>query len=127
MRRFSPKEDEQQDFYSGKPIEIEVSSSFANLRAFFEQMARYQRIVSITDFKINRINEQDQGPGKTIDAQFKMTAYYVSQERLQKSGPAAGQTPGAPAAATPAAATPAQPPPAAVNVSNVKPAGAPSN
>jgi type IV pilus assembly protein PilO len=86
MRRFSPKEDVQQDFYSGKPIEVEVSSSFANLRSFFDQMARYQRIVSITDFKINRISEQEQGPGKTIDAQFLMTAYYVSQEKLQKSG-----------------------------------------
>lgn len=86
MRRFSPKDDVQQDFYSGKPIEVEVSSSFANLRSFFEQMARYQRIVSITDFKINRISEQEQGPGKTIDAQFLMTAYYVSQEKLQKTG-----------------------------------------
>lgn len=106
MRRFSPKEDVQQDFYSGKPIEVEVTSSFANLRSFFEQMARYQRIVSITDFKINRITEQEQGPGKTISAQFLMTAYYVSQEKLQKSGVAPAATPGAaaPAPANPAAA-----------------------
>ncbi|HEY0404096.1 MAG TPA: type 4a pilus biogenesis protein PilO [Pyrinomonadaceae bacterium] len=95
IRRFSPKDDVQQDFYSGKPIEVEVSSSFANLRSFFDQMARYQRIVSITDFKINRLSELEQGPGKTIDAQFLMTAYYVSQEKLQKSGAAAPATPGA--------------------------------
>ena len=107
MRRFSPKEDVQQDFYSGKPIEVEVTSSFANLRSFFDQMARYQRIVSITDFKINRISEQDQGPGRTIDAQFLMTAYYVSQERLQKSN-------AAPAAAAPGAAPAAAAPPAGV-------------
>lgn len=102
MRRFSPKDDVQQDFYSGKPIEVEVTSSFANLRSFFEQMARYQRIVSITDFKINRIGEQEQAPGKTIDARFLMTAYYVSQEKLQKSGavPAAAAPAGAPPAAT---------------------------
>ncbi|MDX6693727.1 MAG: type pilus assembly protein PilO [Blastocatellia bacterium] len=103
MRRFSPRDDVQQDFYSGKPIEVEVSSSFANLRSFFDQMARYQRIVSITDFKINRISEQEQGPGKTIDAQFLMTAYYVSQEKLQKSGGA----PAAPGAAPATAANPA--------------------
>ena len=102
MRRFSPKDDVQQDFYSGKPIEVEVTSSFASLRSFFDQMARYQRIVSITDFKINRIGEQEQGPGKTIDARFLMTAYYVSQEKLQKSGavPAAAAPAGAPPAAT---------------------------
>lgn len=111
MRRFSPKEDVQQDFYSGKPIEVEVTSSFANLRSFFEQMARYQRIVSITDFKINRMSEQEQGPGKTITAQFLMTAYYVSQEKLQKSGapsaaPGAAPAPGSnPAAAATAPAT----------------------
>jgi type IV pilus assembly protein PilO len=101
MRRFSPRDDVQETFYSGKPIEVQVTSSFANLRSFFDQMARYQRIVSITDFKINRMNEQEQGPGKTIDAQFLMTAYYVSQEKLQKASPAP-----APAAAPPTAPAP---------------------
>lgn len=106
MRRFSPRDDVQQDYYSGKPIEVEVTSTFANLRGFFEQMARYQRIVSITDFKINRISEQDQGSGRTIDAQFLMTAYYVAQEKLQKSGavPAAAAPGAAPAAGAPAPA-----------------------
>jgi type IV pilus assembly protein PilO len=99
MRRFSPKDDVQQDFYSGKPVEVEVSSSFANLRSFFDQMARYQRIISITDFKINRIDEKEQSPGKTVDAQFLMTAYYASQDKLQKSSAVpAAPAPGAPPA-----------------------------
>jgi Tfp pilus assembly protein PilO len=88
LRSFSPKEDIQQDFYSGKPVEVAVTSSFANLREFFDQMARYQRIVSITDFKINQIKDKQQEPGKTIDSQFVMTAYYVSAENLQKSAAA---------------------------------------
>ncbi|HEX8492592.1 MAG TPA: type 4a pilus biogenesis protein PilO [Pyrinomonadaceae bacterium] len=106
MRRFSPRDDVQQDYYSGKPIEVEVTSSFANLRSFFEQMARYQRIVSISDFKINRIDEKNQSTGKTIDAQFLMTAYYVSQEKLQSSGavPAAAAPGAAPAKSAPAPA-----------------------
>jgi Tfp pilus assembly protein PilO len=85
LRRFAPRDDVQQDFYSGKPVEVEVTSTFANLREFFDQMARYQRIVSITDFGINQIKEQ--GPGRTIEARFLMTAYYVSAENLQKSNP----------------------------------------
>jgi Tfp pilus assembly protein PilO len=85
LRRFSPRDDIQQDFYSGKPVEVEVTSTFANLREFFDQMARYQRIVSITDVGINQIKEQV--PGRTIDARFMMTAYYVSAENLQKSKP----------------------------------------
>src|SRR3982751_6188373 len=48
LSRFSPKEDVQQENYNGKKIEVEVVSSYAGLRAFFEQMAHYQRIVSIT-------------------------------------------------------------------------------
>ncbi len=101
LRRFSPKEDLQQDFYSGKPIEVEVSSSFASLRQFFDQMARYQRIVSISDFKINQA--PDQNSSKTVDAQFLLTAYYVSAEKLQASA----AKPATAAAATPAVVTPA--------------------
>jgi Tfp pilus assembly protein PilO len=42
LSRFNPKEDVQQDNYSGKKIEVSVVSSFAGLRAFFEQLAHYQ-------------------------------------------------------------------------------------
>jgi Tfp pilus assembly protein PilO len=99
LRRFTPRDDAPQDFYVGKPVEVEVTSTFANLREFFDQMARYQRIVSITDFNINQV--KDQSPGRTIEARFTMTAYYVSAENLQKSKPPA------PATTTPAPA-PAQ-------------------
>jgi len=104
LRKFSPKEDVQQDFYSGKKIDVAVTSTFAGLRAFFEQMAHYQRIVSITNFEIKQMDKQS--PDKTVDARFDLMAYYVSAEKLQKQ--AAVKTPGtggqasAPAPATPA-------------------------
>jgi len=113
LTRFNPKEDVQQDNYSGKKIEVSVISSFAGLRAFFEQLAHYQRIVSVTNFELKQLDKQS--PTKTVDARFDLTAYYVSAERLQKQanpkagagGPTpAGQTP-APAPA-PAAAQPAK-------------------
>lgn len=97
VRRFTPKEDVQQDFYSGKPVEVEITGAYNNLGAFFADMAAYQRIVSITDFKVNRAT--DQNTGRTIDAQFLLTAYYVSAEKLQT-------TPAKPGAATPAASAP---------------------
>ncbi|HEX8708556.1 MAG TPA: type 4a pilus biogenesis protein PilO [Pyrinomonadaceae bacterium] len=100
LRSFSPKEDFQQDFYSGKKISIGVTSSFTNLREFFELMARYQRIVSITNLEITQIPKQV--PGKTIEAKFDLTAYYVSAESLQNA--ATGATPAAPAPAAPATA-----------------------
>ena len=89
VRRFSPKEDVQQDFYSGKPIEVEVSGAYNNLGSFFAQMAAYQRIVSITDFRVSQLKDSED-KGKTIDAQFLMTAYYVSPEQLQNKVAAKG-------------------------------------
>jgi type IV pilus assembly protein PilO len=83
VTRFTPKDDVQQDFYAGKPVEIEVSSTYNNLGAFFAQIAAYQRIVSISDFKLTRMKEQ--GAGKTVDAQFLLTAYYASSEKLNST------------------------------------------
>ena len=104
LRKFSPKEDVQQDFYSGKKIDVAVTSTFAGLRAFFEQMAHYQRIVSITNFEIKQLDKQS--PDKTVDARFDLMAYYVSAEKLQKQ--ATAKTPGSGGQApVPAPATPA--------------------
>lgn len=82
LRKFNPKEDVQQDNYSGKKIEVNVSSSFASLRAFFEQLAHYQRIVSITNFDLKQLDKQSSN--QTVNATFDLTAYYVSAEKLQK-------------------------------------------
>src|SRR5918912_4039730 len=98
VQRFTPKDDVQQEFYSGKPVEIEVNGNYNNLGAFFAQMAAYQRIVSISDFKITRIDDKKdalKAPGQTIGAQFLLTAYYASQEKVQPQRPAAGAPPAA--------------------------------
>ena len=80
LRKFMPKDEVQQDFYSGKPVTVEVTGSYNNVGQFFAQMASYQRIVSVTDFKFMKLDEKlanDHKSGKTVDAQFKLTAYYV--------------------------------------------------
>jgi Tfp pilus assembly protein PilO len=102
LKSFAPKDDFTEDFYNGKKISVGVTSSFSSLREFFELMARYQRIVSISNFEIKQLDKQAQG--KTIDASFELTAYYVSAESLQKAA--------APAAAPKQAGAkqPAQPP-----------------
>ena len=82
LRKFHPEEDVQQDNYSGKKIEVIVTSSFASLRSFFEQLAHYQRIVSITNFELKQIDKQM--TNHTVNATFDLTAYYVSAEKLQQ-------------------------------------------
>src|SRR5207253_10640019 len=76
LRHFTPKDDVQQDFYSGKKIDVSVQSSFSSLRAFFDQMAHYQRIVSITNFEIKQLDTQ--GAKKTIEARAGMLAVLMS-------------------------------------------------
>jgi len=110
VRRFTPKDEVQQDFYTGKPVEVEVTGNYNDVGQFFAQMASYQRIVSITDFKLTKIKDtqgQDKKDGKTVDAQFLLTAYYVSPEKMQPAAPA---PPGQPApSGQPAAAAPKNP------------------
>ena len=116
VSRFSPREDVLQDSMMAKPVEIEVDSNFNNLRAFFDKMAKLQRIVSITDFKLNQLEKQS--GDRTLHAQFLLTAYYAAPENLQPANVPPGQLPpGVPApppgttapapAAPPAAAPPA--------------------
>jgi Tfp pilus assembly protein PilO len=105
LSRFNPKEDMQQDNYTGKKIEVQVVAGFAGLRAFFEQLAHYQRIVSITNFELKQLDKQSLT--KTVDARFDLTAYYVSSERPQNPAQAAKPASGG---AVPAPAAPAAPP-----------------
>lgn len=108
LSKFNPKEDIQQDNYNGKKIEVSVVSGFAGLRAFFEQLAHYQRIVSITNFELKQLDKQI--GNRTVDARFDLTAYYVSSERLQgqpqpnAKGASGGTTSVPPPAAAAAAA-----------------------
>src|SRR6185295_16281477 len=89
LTRFNPKEDMQEADYSGKKIEVSVVSGFAGLRAFFEQLAHYQRIVSVTNFELKQLEKQSLT--KTVDARFDLTAYYLSSDRPAPSAkPAAG-------------------------------------
>src|SRR5215211_7556428 len=107
LTKFVPKEDVQQDNYSGKKIDVTVVSGFTGLRAFFEQLAHYQRIVSITNFELKQLDKQSLT--KTVDARFDLTAYYVSSERLQSQAPAPN-TKSAQSGAAPAPAAPASQP-----------------
>jgi type IV pilus assembly protein PilO len=91
LTKFSPQDEVQQDFYTGKPVAVEVTGNYNSLGQFFAQMASYQRIVSITDFKVTKLKgEKGQGDSKanqTVSAEFLVTAYYVSPEKLQAPPP----------------------------------------
>jgi len=101
LNRFAPRDDVDQDLYTGKPIEVEVTSTFANLRDFFNQLAHYQRIVSVTDFRIEQVKQEDESSTRTVNSKFLLTAYYSSPERLQQKQAAQAQAQAQKKAATP--------------------------
>jgi type IV pilus assembly protein PilO len=113
VRFFTPKEDVQEDFYTTKVIDVGVSGSYNQLGTFFSHLSSYQRIISITDFKLVALEDKEQKvqqKGRTVAAEFKIKAYYASPENLQKitappaqKANAQGANPqGAPAAPAPA-------------------------
>jgi type IV pilus assembly protein PilO len=113
--KFTPKEDTPQGFVTAKPVEVAVTSTFQNLRAFYAQIAKLPRIVSITGFKI--VGRPKQAADKSLDSEFSLSAYYATPEAelIKLQSPGANSQPGQPGAATPGApTTPAVvPPPAA--------------
>lgn len=80
VMRFTPREDTQQEYIMAKPVEVEIDTNFANLRDFFDKMAKLQRIVSVTDFKLNQLPTQT--ADRTLHAQFLLTAYYASPDNM---------------------------------------------
>jgi len=114
VMRFSPRDDSTQDQISAKPVEVEVDANFTNLRSFFDAMAKLPRIVSVSDFKLNQLDKQNDQ--RTLHAQFLLTAYYAAPADAAKpsapaapaSGAPAPAPAGAPAAAAPAPAAPAK-------------------
>ena len=110
VMRFSPRDDSTQDQISAKPVEVEVDANFTNLRSFFDAMAKLPRIVSVSDFKLNQLDKQNDQ--RTLHAQFLLTAYYAAPADATKPSAPAAPAPGAPAAApasaAPAAAVPAK-------------------
>jgi type IV pilus assembly protein PilO len=91
LTKFSPQDEVQQDFYTGKPVSVEVTGNYNSLGQFFAQMASYQRIVSITDFKVTKLKgDKSLGAAKsnqTVTAEFLVTAYYVTPENLRAPAP----------------------------------------
>lgn len=104
VMRFSPRDEVQQDGIMAKAVEVEVDSNFGNLRSFFEKMAKLQRIVSISDFKIMQLDKPV--AGRTLHAQFLLTAYYATPESLLAPKPVA-PVPGQPAPTAQPAVQPA--------------------
>lgn len=89
LKKFTPGEFVQKEFYAEWPIDIQVEGTYHNLALFFDRMSRFSRIVNVEDMKITSL---DKVPGKSIAASFvAKTFIYTGEEPGAAGTPAAGQ------------------------------------
>ena len=95
LKKFTPGEFVQKEFYAEWPIDIQVEGTYHNLALFFDRMSRFSRIVNVEDMKITAL---DNVPGKSIAASFVAKTFIYTGEEPGAQGAAPGQAaPGAPA------------------------------
>ena len=105
LKRFAEEKAEPSDIYTRQPISVDITGSYDNVGQFFSQLGFYKRIVSVGDVDIKQAADSAQEAGRSIDASFKVTIFYMSPENLERMTakkpmpPPAGQK-GKPAAAT---------------------------
>ncbi len=86
LKRFTPGDPVNKDFYAEYPIDIALDGTYHNLALFFDRMSRFSRIINVEAL---RIGELANSPGRSITAQFvAKTFIYTGGE-----GGAAGASP----------------------------------
>ena len=95
LKRFTPGEPVNKEFYAEYPIDISLDGTYHNLALFFDRMSRFSRIINVEDLKIANLESTT---GKSISAQFvAKTFIYTGDEGIESIG-------GKPAAPKPGAA-----------------------
>jgi type IV pilus assembly protein PilO len=72
------------EIYTAQPIQVEVTGTYDNLGQFFSKLGFYTRIVSVTEVEVKQAEDNAQEAGRSINASFVVTAYYISPENLEK-------------------------------------------
>ena len=71
LKRFTPGNFVDQEFYSEWPIAVSLDGTYHNLALLFDRVSRFSRIVNIEGLKVNSIRARDAASGgHTISASF---------------------------------------------------------
>ena len=78
LKRFTPGEPVNKEFYAEYPIDISLDGTYHNLALLFDRMSRFSRIINVEDLKIHELSNV---AGKSISAQFvAKTFIYTGEE-----------------------------------------------
>jgi type IV pilus assembly protein PilO len=92
LKRFTPGQLTDQDFYSEWPIVIDVEGSYHNLALFFDRIGRFSRIINVEDLKIAALTRP--GSPHTLKATFNAVTFVYKEPEPPAEEPApAGGSP----------------------------------
>ena len=89
LRKFTPGEFINKDFYSEWPITIQLDGTYHNLALFFDRMSRFSRIINVEEMKISSMND----PTKSIGASFVAKTFIYTEEKAAAPGKKGGPAP----------------------------------
>jgi type IV pilus assembly protein PilO len=73
LKKWTPKEYINKDFYAEWPIDLQIDGTYHNLALFFEKVARFSRIINIEDLVMTGYS--DAAGGRTLGATFSMKTF----------------------------------------------------
>ena len=97
LKKFTPGDFVQKEFYAEWPIDIQVEGTYHNLALFFDRMSRFSRIVNVEDMNIKGL---DNVPGKSIASNFTAKTFIYTGDEAGQNTSTSGA--GAPPGTTPA-------------------------
>ncbi len=70
LRRFTPGNFVDQDFYSEWPISISLAGTYHNLAMLFDRISRFSRVINVEGLRIESVKKATADTLHTIDASF---------------------------------------------------------
>lgn len=91
LKRFTPQELQDQEFFSEWPIELAVEGTYHNLALFFDRISRFSRIINIEGLNIGAI-PSEKGP-HTISASFRAKTFVYKEPDPETEAAEASEAP----------------------------------
>ena len=88
LKKWTPKEYINKDFYAEWPIDLQIDGTYHNLALFFEKVARFSRIINIEDLVMT--GYPDAPGGRTLGANFTMKTFIYLGDTEAASSAAPG-------------------------------------
>jgi len=90
MRKFIPKNLIEKEFFSEKPITMELAGSYHNLAIFFNRLGNFARLFNIENFSIKAVRDQSESTTVTASSTAK-TYIFTEPPPVEETNEKAGK------------------------------------